>query len=359
MEKEFKKVFLAANSAEGFVQYFKNSYDFRDGWRAYIIKGGPGTGKSGFMMKVARKAGEQGLDPVLCFCSSDPDSLDGVIIEERKTVLLDGTPPHTVEPQIYGVCEQIINLGEYLDCEKLRKNSDEIIALKDKNMFYHRTASRYIAAFGELYFENLRLARQSLDSKKTEIFSKKLCDKYIKPKAGGGGTKQCFFLSGITPRGTVNFTETVKLYAEKTVITEDKFGAAAGIIMQTVINFALLKGYKVLVLKNPFFPGELADGVIIPELSLCFACENEYLRFDSRERRIHSERFYDAGFLKSHRNRIFFNRRVGRSLLLGGISALKQAKSVHDEIEKYYIDAMDFEKTDKKIADFIANELVL
>ena len=84
MKNEFSKCFLAANSGEGFVSYFSDCYNYADGWRAYIIKGGPGTGKSSFMKYVTAKAQERGYDIELCPCSSDPDSLDGVIIKEIK-----------------------------------------------------------------------------------------------------------------------------------------------------------------------------------------------------------------------------------------------------------------------------------
>ena len=78
------KYFLAANSAEGFVSHFGDCYNPYDGWRAYIIKGGPGTGKSSFMKCVVVKAVDKGYSVELCPCSSDPDSLDGVIIKDIK-----------------------------------------------------------------------------------------------------------------------------------------------------------------------------------------------------------------------------------------------------------------------------------
>ena len=89
-----RKYFLGANACTGFYSAFSDCYAAGDGWRAFIIKGGPGTGKSSFMKYVAAKAAERGLEVELCVCSSDPQSLDGVILRSMKTVILDGTPPH-------------------------------------------------------------------------------------------------------------------------------------------------------------------------------------------------------------------------------------------------------------------------
>ena len=44
MKKNNIKYFLATNSCEGFYSEFDNSYLPDGEWRAYIIKGGPGTG---------------------------------------------------------------------------------------------------------------------------------------------------------------------------------------------------------------------------------------------------------------------------------------------------------------------------
>ena len=60
--KKTLKYFLAANSCQGFVSHFADCYNEKDGWRCYIIKGGPGTGKSSFMKKVAQKAEDTDLD---------------------------------------------------------------------------------------------------------------------------------------------------------------------------------------------------------------------------------------------------------------------------------------------------------
>ena len=122
MDKNSKTYFLAANSAEGFVSHFGDCYDEYDGWRVYIIKGGPGSGKSSLMKKIASRARIKGLDVTVCPCSSDPDSLDGVVIEDIKTVILDGTAPHTLEPKLAGVCENIINLCDNWDAEILYNN---------------------------------------------------------------------------------------------------------------------------------------------------------------------------------------------------------------------------------------------
>ena len=46
------RFYLGANTPTGFVGYLDDLYDCNDGWRAYIIKSGPGTGKNTLMRTV-------------------------------------------------------------------------------------------------------------------------------------------------------------------------------------------------------------------------------------------------------------------------------------------------------------------
>ena len=88
------RFFLGANTPVGFVGYLDDLYDPADGWQAYIIKSGAGTGKSSLMRFILQKMTELGFDAEAICCSSDPHSLDGVIFRQLKLCLLDGTAPH-------------------------------------------------------------------------------------------------------------------------------------------------------------------------------------------------------------------------------------------------------------------------
>ena len=72
--------FMGANTPQGFYGFLDDLYDPDDGWRAFLIKSGPGTGKSSLMRRVLEHAVAQGEEPEAILCSSDPDSLDGVIV---------------------------------------------------------------------------------------------------------------------------------------------------------------------------------------------------------------------------------------------------------------------------------------
>ena len=342
MEIGYQKFFLGANSCEGFVSHFGDCYDITDGWRAYIIKGGPGTGKSSFMKFMAARAHDMGYSVVLCPCSSDPSSLDGIIIEDTKTVFLDGTAPHIVEPKLAGACEQLINLGEFWDSEALFERSGEILAATRRNSALHKTASGYLRAAGLLMSESLRRAADCTDTARVLGFADGLCQRKLPKKRLGKGREWVRFIGAVTPVGVIGYSKSTAQLCQNRVIVSDAHGSVSGIIMQSVRERALSLGYEIITLKNPFLPSTLIDHILIPELSLGFFTENPYITFDTPDRRIHESRFIDTEKQRLTRQRVRFVDRTARELILAACKTLSDAKASHDELEKYYIDAMDF-----------------
>ena len=336
-----KKYFLGTNSAEGFISSFGESYDPNSGWKAYIIKGGPGTGKSSFMKKIAKSAKEKGHEIILCPCSSDPDSLDALILPDKKTVIMDGTSPHTVDPKYPGVCEEILNFGEFWKTDALNQK-DEIICVTDKNKQLHKIASSYMKAAGQLIHNNLKIAAVCTDQQKVLHVADNLCRKYI-PKSCGTPFEWTRYLTSITPKGFVFLGENGGL-TENNVIIEDKYSFSANLILNKIRDYALTNGYEIITVKNGFLPSVITDGVIIPKLNISFLTENQYTKINLPISRIHSRRFTEISVLSRNRERLKFNKKAIDLLLTSTADTLKEAKNIHDILEGYYISAMDFDK---------------
>ena len=86
--------FLGANTPQGFVSHFDQLLKPDEGWRTFVIKGGPGCGKSTLMKRIYNNFADRYDDMQLIFCSSDISSVDAVIIPQLKLSICDGTPPH-------------------------------------------------------------------------------------------------------------------------------------------------------------------------------------------------------------------------------------------------------------------------
>ncbi len=345
------KYFLAANSCEGFFSHFADCYNPKDNWRCFIIKGGPGTGKSSFMKKIAQKAYDTNTEYILCPCSSDPDSLDAVILPPKKMVILDGTAPHETNPHYPAVCEEILNFGQFWDSDKIT-NKNEILSLTDQNKACHKTAQKYLAAAGQIMLDTYKTALACTKINETEKFADQLCKKYI-PKASGTPYEWVRFLEGITPKGIISFPETILEVCENVVIISDKYKACSNIIMNRIRNFALLNGYEIITLKSAFLPSVITEHILIPSLSLAFVTESDRLKFPTDIRRTHARRFTSNFSLHNSQSLIKLNEKIVKALLNSATENLKKAKTVHDDLEEHYKAIMDYDALNNFTQKFI------
>lgn len=90
--------YLGANSPTGFYSLYDQLLPPEEARAIYILKGGPGCGKSTLMRKIGARAEAAGLTPEYILCSGDPASLDAVVLPERNVALVDGTAPHGMAP---------------------------------------------------------------------------------------------------------------------------------------------------------------------------------------------------------------------------------------------------------------------
>jgi len=86
--------FLGANSPAGFYSLYSELLPPETANAIYILKGGPGCGKSTLMRRVAQAMEEKGASVEYIACSGDPDSLDAVVFPALNTAIVDGTAPH-------------------------------------------------------------------------------------------------------------------------------------------------------------------------------------------------------------------------------------------------------------------------
>lgn len=337
------KYFLGSGSPNGFFSCFdfKKNYD---GGYTYILKGGPGTGKSSLMKKIAEFMEK---NDILCsryFCSSDPDSLDAIVFPSLRIRILDGTSPHTADPVYPGAADEIINLGDCWNNDILKENKEKIIEITDKNREYHEKSKRFNASAFSLYSDGLNICLSCLDKEKLRRYASRIATKKIKRLSSKIGIENKRLLEAITPNGFLFMKDTVIENCDEIVLLKDDFGAASSLFLEEIRNYAVASGYDVIV--SPSVRGDKSiRHIIIKELSLGFFSEDIFMKLDIVPSKIiYLSRFYDSEKLKAHKIRLRFLKNAAKELMDEAVSALKEAKKIHDELEKFYIRAMNFEK---------------
>lgn len=341
MNIEVASFFLGANAPGGFVSRFCDVYDVREGWRAYILKGGPGTGKSTLMKRVAAEALARGQSVWCSPCSSDPESLDAVVLPDRRTCVMDGTAPHVIEPKYPGMCEILVNLGDHYDADLLALSAERLYAKFADNAALHKRAARYISAAGQVLADNMKMAAGCTDIERAAAYGAALARRLLPKCRERAGLEQVRFLSAVTPKGYLCLSGTVTALCPTVKVIADRYGAASAAALSAFRLVALERGYDIISCRSPFFPQGAPEHLLVPEAGVALCTSSELLPIEA-ERFIRAERFTDCERLRRHKQRLSFNRRAAAELISAACDTLAAAKSVHDQMESYYIGAMDF-----------------
>lgn len=348
--------FLGANTPQGFVSYLPTCYAPQEGWRVYLIKSGPGTGKSTLMRRVLETMEAQGEEAEAILCSGDPHSLDGVRFPRLKAAVLDATAPHPVEPRYWGACETIVDLGAGIDTGRLRENAPALRAATDACTARHARCRDILATAEALLADSRRTALACTDTDKVRRTAARLAEREF---AGGesGGAEERRFLSAVTPQGILTLYGTMQALCPRILIIEDEYGAAGGLLLEQLRQQARERGLAAIVCPCPLAPQEKVDHLLFPTLGLGFTLSSPWHKADFPAlRRLHAARFTDEESLREKRARLTFNRKAARELLEEAVKATCEAKTFHDEMERFNREAMDFSVADR-LCEKVTGEL--
>ncbi len=342
MEGKIRKLFPGANTANGSFNFFDNIIQ-GDINRIFCFKGGPGVGKSSLMKKIAKVFLEMGYDVELHYCPSDPSSLDAILINELKVVLLDGTSPHVVDPKNPGAVDEIVNLGDFWIVENLEKQKYEIIDVgKDINASFRR-AYKFLKAAEPIYFDIEEKYKNAMKFGEVNLLTDKFIENLFKETFNSGQYKKERHLFGtaITPVGHIDYTDSILSQVKKVYYLEGEIGTGKTTFLKRVYDKALQKGMSVEVYHYPLIK-EKIETIIINDLNVAITISK---LFEDREK-INFNQFIENDKLSSYKEEIEFDRKVFNELINYGISNLKIAKAKHDVIEACYVPNMNFDEVE-------------
>ena len=316
-----KRYFAGANTTKGFVSYYDKI--FKPCSYIYVIKGGSGTGKSRLMREVAEFAESCGKDVEYFYCSFDPLSLDGIIID-AEIAIIDGTAPHVYEPTIPGAYENIIDLGAFWDESKLRERGADIKSFIGKKKACFDMAYSYLSAVGALDTVKRKILDKYIEKEKISTEAAKMVSEINPSKKGNDGVR---IISALGRSGKVRF-DTFNDIASKSIKIDNSLGAGH-IYLAEIKKEAERFGIPVTVSYDPLFAGRL-NAVMLGDH--CFFVDD---------------------FERSNIDDVIEIDVTIKSLIKKAEVYLESAARIHFEIEKLYVAAMDFDKKEEFTRGFI------
>ncbi|MEG1858460.1 MAG: hypothetical protein RR216_06930 [Pseudoflavonifractor sp.] len=336
--------FLGANTPGGFFSFYDQLWNPATASAVYLLKGGPGCGKSTLMRRIAARAEGAGERTEYILCSGDPSSLDAVILPERGVVIADATAPHGLEPVYAGVVEHYVNLGDCYDKGGLGALRERVIAATGAYRASYEAAPLALAAAEAVGTQGRALLTTPVLREKLVRRARGILGRECK-KTGRVGTVTRRFLSGTTCDGSLCLWGTAAALCPRIYELADSY-ALAGPLLETVLEGAVASGYDAVACHCPTAPGRL-EHLLLPGLGLGFLSSAPQLPYPGETyRRIRVDAMADPAALREHKGQLRFVRKISGALMEDAVAALGTAKGLHDQLEALYRPHTDFARAD-------------
>lgn len=345
--------FLGALSPSGFTGWFAEAAADPD-VTPWLIKAGPGCGKSTLMRRLLERdvadCRRDGSWIERIHCSSDPDSLDGIRLSDVKALVLDATAPHTLDCKFPDAAQRLIPLYDALDHEYLIRHRTEILQIGRDHARLMQLASAHWALACAVLLRRRLLAATWLDEKKLSSFTARLAARTIPPRRGAlPGQQYHRVLSAPTPKGLTVYRQTVLQLASETLyVIHDSYGAATSRMMAQLAEHARQNGYTAYVCHCASDQRGKIDHLLIPSLGLGFVTSNPWHPMNfACQKNIHAARFASNTPDRAQKRLVGYHKKLAFGLLDKTCETQAASKTLHDAMERYYVQASDFDTVDR------------
>ncbi|MED3650487.1 PRK06851 family protein [Heyndrickxia sporothermodurans] len=351
--------YAGGNTGRGFYNLFDSNLKGLE--RLFILKGGPGTGKSSMMKRLTDEWGHKGYDLEIIHCSSDNGSIDGVVIPKLKFGIVDGTAPHIIEPTAPGAIEEYVNVGRAWDSEKLQQHKERIISL------HHEVSNAFQLAYDtfakgleehdqleEIYFKEMDFAKAN------QLTNELIQQIFPEEKLSKQADVRHRFLGAATPEGAADFIPNITDGLQKRYFLKGRAGTGKSTFLKKIAAAAEERGFDTEIYHCGFDPNSI-DMVVVRELSFAiFDSTDPHEYFPDRDGDEIVDLYLAAvtpGTDEKYSIEIDEAHKRYKDKMKEGTAYLAKAKTLHDELEKYYVEAMDFTIIDR-IYEEINNEII-
>ena len=345
---EIRHLYPGGNTCYGFYSFYDYMVLTTRAKRKIILKGGPGTGKSTFMMKLGRAFADRGHKVEYHWCSSDNESLDGVVVGDQEVCILDGTSPHMVDPRYPGAVDEIINLGQYWQKTALEDRRPQIINLTGRvSLCFNRAYLRLQE--GKLALEEWKsCCREIVDEAAVRRNILGLCGDFISTSVREEGPLRHLFAGAITPAGPVTRVESIITDKHRIYAVKGSPGSGKEWLMKHTLEMIEAEGWAAEIFHNPFDPQEIDIIHLLASQAVLIDVTGHPIDYLQRlpsprfKRLLDFDQLFQAEKLAPLVPVIEKARQRFQNGINDAVVWIQSAQSLHDQLEEAYMGTMDF-----------------
>jgi nucleoside-triphosphatase THEP1 len=338
-----RHAYAGGNTGDGFHSFYDQIAP-ADARRVIILKGGPGVGKSTLMRQVGQHMQDQGYSVEYFHCSADINSLDGVRIPALEVTIMDGTAPHIVDPKYPGAVDEIIHLGDFWLEASIHNHKQQIMATSAAISRQYARAYRFLAAAKIVKQDTRALNREGFHVGRVNETAASLIQSIFghRPVSTDVGRVRRLFASAITANGLLNHLDNLMTPLKHKYILLGSPGIGKSAVIDKVIGAAVERGFAVEAFHCALEPSRV-EHVIIPALNVAVISADEWHMYAASDAiSINFDQFRHVEAVKKNARNLAENAQLINDLLNRAIACLAEAKTLHDQLEEYYVPNMDF-----------------
>ena len=165
------------------------------------------------------------------------------------------------------------------------------------------------------------------------------------------------FISALSCKGNILYEDIFKDCSQVLIIEESY--ECSHLILEIADGMLSAMGYDRIRLLSPLHPSQI-DHLILPECSLAIVTKNHRLCPQSELpviKTLSLKSFLKGDKISANKNKLAFGKKMCKSLYDEVSELLTSEKALHDELEQYYMDAMDFEALNEQTEAWIRKNI--
>lgn len=326
-----RRFFASANGSDGFRSYFDEIFPSERLEAVFILKGGPGTGKSTLLFALAKAFDLPNIQTEFFYCSSDPRSLDGLLLTHagRSVCVLDGTSPHERDARLPGACDRLIDLGSCFDTNRLKSEKKHILELQKKKSAAYKEAYFYLSLFGVFNDKIKAEIQKRVKKEEIKIFAKQSILPLIHKSASEGFVPR--LIRAFSREGLMRFNTYEEITETKIVFSGEE--NATSIVLEEIFSMLCASGCGGYVAPSPLAKDNI-DGIFLASEKISVTAKKE-------PEGESCDRFFEPADSEENARLCAYRAEAERFLSLAKQS-LQKASESHFALEKIYTPAVDF-----------------
>lgn len=236
-----------------------------------------------------------------------------------------------------------MNFGDYWDIDYLREKKDEIKYYFDEIEKHYKIFFEYMRSAKLIHDKWEKEYLKGMDFKKADEITENLIKSIIINNQNKQSKEWHRFAGAMTPQGQLTFYDILTKQIENRYVVKGRPGTGKSTMTKKIAKAALKNGYDVEYYHCSFDPDSI-DMIIIPELSFALldGTAPHELEPENYDNVVDMFECIDTDVVHEDEDPI-------KSIELEYAKEIEKAKfiyrkiyEIHNELEKYYIDAIDF-----------------